>query len=459
MNYSAFLRLFEKKSLIFFAGIGGISMSAVARMAKNGGCRVRGYDLTKTALTEGLEKDGIPVSYEFCEKDYEGVALVVYTGALRKEDPVLAYPRGLGIPFLTRAEFLGFLMQRFENPVGVAGTHGKSTTSGMLTEIFLADTGRDPQIMIGAEMNKLGGTYRLGQGKDFLFEACEYQDSFLQFCPHIAVILNVEHDHADYFPTLDDVINSFVRFADLAEKGHAVINYDSENARRVAQRTRTKVLFFSQKEETDVTAKNLSRENGFWSFDLRLPDGSGGRVALRVPGKHNVSNALAAAGAAFLSGVPVQAILQGLGAFTGVKRRFEYRGKCGDCLVFDDYAHHPDEIRATLTAAREMGYKKVTVVYQPHTFSRTQAYFNGFVEALSLADEAILMDIYPAREKPIPGITSAALANAIPGACCPGTAKAIAEKLLAEKREGIVLVMGAGDIIHLTDRILTESAQ
>lgn len=455
LNENDFFDLISQKKKIYFAGIGGISMSSLAFCAFSAGCSVAGYDATESDLTRKLEKAGISVSYTFDPADFANVSLLVYTGALRDSDPVLSYPRSLGIPEMTRGEFLGLWMKRSENPIGVSGTHGKSTTTGMLASIFLA-AGVDPTVMVGAEMRELDGAYRVGKGKDFLFEACEYKDSFLRFYPRVAVILNVEHDHDDYFPTLQDVIRSFVRFADIAKSGHAVINFDNPGALAVAEKTVSPVFLFSRKEKKDLWSENEKENGGFYSFDIVTPAGRYCRVALNVPGEHNVSNALAAASAALLSGVPGEAVEKGLAAFRGVRRRFEKRGVCRNRPVFDDYAHHPDEIRATLTAARKMGLAPLTVVYQPHTYSRTKTHWQGFIDALSLADEVILADIYAARETPIPGVTSENLAKAIPGGKYLGDLRHIADYLLSQNKDGVVIVMGAGNIISLTDLVLTD---
>ncbi len=453
--YCDFLELFKNKKSIFFLGVGGISMSALAFTAKAAGAVAAGYDSTPSPLTEKLAASGIPVVYRFSESSYDGVDLVVYTGAIHDNDPNLAYPRSLGIPEMTRAEFLGFLMKKSRNPIGVAGTHGKSTTTGFLASIFLAADDRDPTIMLGAEMSALSGTYRIGTGEDFIFEACEYQNSFLNFYPRLALILNAEYDHADFFPNLESVYDSFTRFADLAKDGTAIFNFDNRGARIVAERTVSPVFFFSLHEKKDLWCEELTAENGFYRFrlctaDWQIP------VKLRLPGLHNVANALAAASAAVLSCISPETIRAGLESFGGVKRRFEARGFCNHLRVFDDYAHHPDEIRATLTMAKTLGFEKILVVFQSHTFTRTQAYWDDFVSSLSLADEVIVMDIYPAREEPIPGITAENLAKAIPCGRYVGNADAIVQNLLQRKESGLCIIMGAGNIIQLTDRILTD---
>ncbi len=449
----------EQKPSIFFLGIGGVSMSSLAFTAKRYGCKVAGYDAATSDTTRKLLMDGIPVYTSFEKTQYEGVELVVYTGAIHEDDIVFSYPKSLGIPMMPRAKFLGLLMQQCKNPIGVSGTHGKSSTTGMLSSIFMLAQDRDPTVMAGAVLPELDSTYRLGLGEDFLFEACEYQNSFLDFFPHLALVLNVEHDHADFFPTLEDVIDSFVKFTDLAKDGYAVFNRDNEGAVTVATRTCSPKFFFSAKEKADLWCENLKEAKGFYAFDIMVKKGLLCSVKLSVPGEHSVSNALAAASAAYLSGVDADSIRKGLEAFRGVKRRFEYRGTCGNMQVFDDYAHHPDEIRATLKAARKLGYPHVTVVFQPHTYTRTRAYWPDFVESLSLADEVILADIYPAREEPLPGIESPLLAKQSDTLTYRGDFRQIAEYLKAQKHEGLLIVMGAGTIVNLTDMILNNRAQ
>ncbi|MBR2616273.1 MAG: UDP-N-acetylmuramate--L-alanine ligase [Clostridia bacterium] len=459
MNLELFLSFLNKKPKIRFLGIGGVSMSSLAFWAKGRGCEVSGYDLTLSEVTDKLEKAGIPVSDRFAPEDYEGVELIVYTGAIRPEDPVLSYPREKKIPEMTRGEFLGLMMKGFENPIGVAGTHGKSTTTGMLASVFLAE-GRDPTVMVGAVLPALDSTYRLGENeRDFLFEACEYQNSFHSFYPRLALVLNAEHDHADFFPTYGDVIDSFVAWADIAVHGHAICAADNPGACLVAERTKSPVFLFSQRKKADLWCESLKEERGFYSFDVMTKEGLYAHARLSVPGEHNVQNALAVASAAYLSGVSGKAVEEGLSAFRGVKRRFEYRGRCGNMEVFDDYAHHPDEIRATLSSARKMGYDRITVVFQSHTFTRTRAYWDDFLSSLDLADRVVFADIYPAREAPIEGIDAKHLAEASRNGEYLGDFDAIAKALRAETGEGVLFVMGAGDIVHLTERLLTDSGK
>ncbi len=458
-NQTNSFNFLQEKPNIYFLGIGGVSMSSLACAAKFYGCKVAGYDAAESDTTKKLIAEGIPVAYAFDKAQYEGIELVVYTGAIHDDDVVFSYPKSLGIPMMPRAEFLGLLMKQCKNPIGVSGTHGKSSTTGMLSSIFMHEEKRDPTIMAGAILPELDSTYRIGSGEDFLFEACEYQNSFLDFFPHIAVILNVEHDHADFFPTLEDVYVSFVKFADIAKNGYAVFNSDNEGAVEVSTRTSTPAFFFSTRKKADLWCENIREEKGFYSFDIFVRDGFLCSVKLSVPGEHSVSNALAAASAAYLSGVDPKAIRDGLEAFRGVKRRFEYRGTCGKMQVFDDYAHHPDEIRATLLSAKKLGYPRITVVFQPHTYTRTKAYWPDFLSSLALADEVILADIYAAREKPLPGIDSKILSEKSDFLTYRGNFDQIAAYLTASKSEGLLLIMGAGTIVGLTDMILDSETK
>ncbi len=446
----------KNKGKLFFLGIGGVSMSALALTAKSFGCSVSGHDSAVNQTTKLLEDAGIPVYSAFDKSHYEGVDLVVYTGAVKEDDIVFSYPKNLGLPFVSRSVFLGYLMKQSKNPIGVSGTHGKSSTTGMISSIFSKEENRDHTVMAGAVLPELDGTYRLGKDEDFIFEACEYQNSFLDFFPHIAVILNVEHDHADFFPTLEDVIESFVKFSNIAKEGYAVINLDNEGAVEVGKRSESTCFYFSKKQKADLWCENLQENKGFYSFDIMTKKGLFTSVTLSVPGEHNVENALAAASAAYLSGVSPKAIKEGLEAFGGVRRRFEYRGMCNGFKVFDDYAHHPDEIRATLTSAKKLGYENTFVVFQSHTFTRTQAYWQDFVSALSIADKVIIADIYPAREKPLPGITAENMAKENEKFSYLGDFDAIAKHLLSLHEKGLLLIMGAGTIVDLTDLILTD---
>ncbi len=435
-------------------------MSSIALAFRRLGNPVAGYDSTPGENTRLLEENGIPVSYEFKREDFFGVGLVVYTNAIRENDPVFLYPKALGIPMIPRATALGYLMKRYRNAIGIAGTHGKSTTTGMLSYIFLTEK-RSPTIFAGAHLPVLGGNYQIGEGKDFIFEACEYRDSFLQFHPTVAVVLNVAFDHADYFVDLNDVVSSFSRYLFLVQgEGTAVVNRDDAGAMAAAHGYTGELVTFSvQRSDATVYARHLVCEKGFYRFDVYYKGEFYLHAVLGVPGEFNVSNALAAISAAIVMNVSKEAIVAGLKAFTGVKRRFEVRGKLGDAVVVDDYAHHPDEIRASLGVARSMGFERVTVVFQSHTYSRTKACWGEIVSAFEQGcDEVIYADIFPARESPIEGIDAAHLAKSTANGVYLGDTDAIVKHLRSKKKKqkGILLVMGAGDVVAMTDRLLED---
>ena len=450
-------KLFKNKSKIFFIGIGGVSMSSIAMAFKLMGHEVSGYDAVRSELTSMLASKGIRVSFSFDRRDFDGIDAVICTNAISRDDPVYIYPDSLGIPIFTRAQALGFLMMNYPNPIGVAGTHGKSTTTGMLCSIFIADD-RDPTVFSGAELPLIGGYYKLSRSDDFIFEACEYQDSFLSFFPKIAVVLNVAFDHPDYFQSLDDVISSFSRYISLAaHDGIAVVNLDDPGAVCASLGFSGLKWGFSVKDRSAVVfADNVASEGGFFSFDLVFRQKKLLRVRLGVPGKFNVSNALAACAAALYSGIDPKAIALGLEAFTGARRRFEIKGRLKDAVVVEDYAHHPDEINATLSAARSMGFDRIAVVFQPHTFTRTRACWDDICRAFENGcDRVIYADVFPARERPIENIDARHLALCTSNGEYSGDLSSIASKLKKEKNfSGLLIIMGAGDINALTGMLL-----
>lgn len=456
LNFCDFEQIFSPDSHLLFAGVGGVSMSALCRLCQEKGIRVSGYDATESSVTHSLASLGIPIYYDFSEAMYDSVTAVIYTAAIHAEDPILAYPSSLGLPLISRADALGFLSLEKKHRIGVAGTHGKSTTTGMLTSIFLA-ANRDPMVLGGAGIPEIGGTLRLGGGDDLIFEACEYQDSFLHFSPTTAIILDVEHDHVDYFPTEESIVKSFVRYADLVgDDGLAVINCDTPLAQTVSERAAKSKVCVSQTGDADYCAKNRKIERGFASFDTLYRGEKLFSVTLGVPGTFQIGNALCAIAAARACGVEDDAIVRGLASFHGVERRFQMRGSLHGVPVVDDYAHHPTEIAATLSAARECGYENIVCVFQPHTFTRTEAFWAEFTSVFSPCREVIFADIYPAREEPIEGINAEHLArDAKNGRYC-GDFHAIAEYLKADRAADLYLIMGAGSIIALTDLLLED---
>ncbi|MBE6550839.1 MAG: UDP-N-acetylmuramate--L-alanine ligase [Ruminococcaceae bacterium] len=444
---------------VFFAGIGGISMSAIAEYLLDRGVDVCGYDANRSYICDRLSSKGIDISYTFKEEMYEGVELAVFTNAIHESDPVYAYPKSKGIKCMTRAQMLGVISLEKKNRVGIAGTHGKSSTTGMLSSISLA-ANRDPSIFVGAELSMINGTHRDGKGEDFIFEACEYMDSFLDFFPSVSVVLNTQLDHVDYFGNLENVIKSFAKYINIpGEAGYALINGDCENSIKASENAVSKVVTFSVKDKNaDFFADNIREEKGFYSFNIYAFGKLYTDVSLSVPGEVYVADALAAAGSAYLMGIDGKDVKEGLNDYTGVKRRFELRGKCNNAVTVDDYAHHPDEIRTTLKTARKMGFDNVICVFQPHTYTRTKALFDDFTDAFKLCDRLMLADIYSAREEPIEGVTSEALAEKCENGEYYPSFEKIAEVLRNDEHSSdtLIIVMGAGSIVKLTDMILTE---
>ncbi len=436
---------------VFFLGIGGISMSTLAFMAAERGIAVSGSDQREGDMTERLKAAGIKVCIGHNADNLGDAEALVYTAAVKEDNPEFAAARERGIPCIRRADYLGWLMSAYPVRIGVAGMHGKSTATSMVSHIYLA-ADLDPAIAVGAELSAIGGAYRCGRGDSFLFEACEYTDSFLSFCPTTAVVLNIDMDHPDYFADLDQIKSSFRRYLALAES--AVVSIDDPNVREVVQDYKGRLITVGVSGE--FSAANLAWESGCARFDILC----GGNlcipgVKLSVPGEHNVIDALCAAAAAYINGVEPEAIAKGLADFHGAHRRFEYRGMIGEARLYDDYAHHPTEIRATLKAAKSAAAGRVVCIFQPHTYSRTAELFDDFAEALAGCDRAVLVDIYAAREVNTYGVSSKQLAEAIPEAlyCDSFAAAADAVRAMAEKGD-LIFTMGAGDVYKIGDMML-----
>lgn len=445
-------------SRLFFIGIGGISMSSLAMLSLHAGYRVAGSDSGHNAQIDALRAAGVTVHPTHEASHLEGMDAVIYTSAISEENPELMAARAQHLNCYRRAEYLGALMAEYGNRIGVAGTHGKSTTTSMLTEIYLT-AHADPTVVSGAVLNEMGGAYRIGGSEHFIFEACEYTDSFLSFCPTVSIVLNVEMDHVDYFHSMEQLRTSFSRYLGYADL--AVVNYDSPEARRAAQNSGAPEIASFGLEAADARfrAENITFEAGCASFDFCEDGNQKCRITLHIPGIHNVYNALAAATAAYLCGIPTDAIVNGLALFHGAARRFEYKGSLHGAQVYDDYAHHPSEIRATLAAARGIG-GRVRCVYQPHSYSRTVELFDDFAQSFSDADEVIFTDIYInlEAEHDSHGITAASLAAAVPGAQYLADFDDIVSYLHKTAAPGdLILIMGAGNICTLTPRLLSNA--
>ena len=439
-------------------GIGGVSMSPLAEVLHGAGVTITGSDMHDSETVEHLRSLGIPVVIGHRGESVQGAGCVIRTAAVHDDNPEIAAARAAGIPVFERAEAWGAIMRHYQNALCVAGTHGKTTTTSMCTQIFLAAQ-RDPTVMIGGTLPALGAGHRVGKGDTIILESCEYCNSFLSFFPTVAVILNVDADHLDFFKDLEGVKHSFRRFAELVPPaGSVIVNADNASAMEAVAGLEHPIFTFGLDHTADCTAANLTEVDGRPVFDVMIRGEKYARVELHVYGHHNVLNALAAASAAWALGLPGHAVETGLASFTGAGRRFEHKGTYHGAEVYDDYAHHPDELHALFTTAKEMGYERLVVAFQPHTYSRTAKLFDRFVEELKLADVAVLAEIYAAREQNTMGISSADLARNIPGSVYCSTLDKVTAQLRELARPGdLILTVGAGDIYRAGEKLLSET--
>ncbi len=453
-----------RKGHIHFIGIGGISMSGLARILLKEGFEVSGSDARESDMTRLLAEAGAKVSYpQRAENITSDIDAIVYTAAIHDDNPEYAAARASGIPMLTRARFLGRLMANYPISVAVAGTHGKTTTTSMLTHILLA-ADADPTILVGGILPAIGGNVRVGSSDVFVTEACEYTNSFLEFYPKISVVLNAEAEHLDFFKDGDDVRRSFERFiGNTDENGTVVINGEIPDYRHLLGGTRAMAVSYGFNPAMDYYATDIEYDEfGRASFTVHAGPARSVRVRLLVPGRHNVSNALAAFAAADNMGVPSDIIARGLSGFSGADRRFQYKGKLGGITIIDDYAHHPTEIRASLSAARNYPHERIVVVFQPHTYTRTLAFLDDFAEALSAADIVVLADIYAARETNESGISSRDICERLTAMgreayYIPSEDgfEDIEKFLLKKCIDGDLLItMGAGNVVDIGEHLL-----
>ena len=452
---------FKKPEHVHFIGIGGISMSGLAEILLKENFTITGSDSKPSNLTAHLESMGAKIFYpQKADNVINGIDVVVYTAAIHEDNPEYMEVVRQGIPMLSRAELLGQLMNNYETPIAVSGTHGKTTTTSMLSHILLeAET--DPTISVGGILNAIGGNIRVGDSGVFVTEACEYTNSFHSFFPKISIILNVEEDHMDFFKDIHEIRASFHKFATLLpEDGALVINKNIECMETITDGLSCKVITYSECQDADYTAANISyNELGNASFDLIRYGENVGRIQLSVAGDHNVSNALSTLAVADLMGISLDVAQKGIASFTGTVRRFEYKGERNGFTIIDDYAHHPTEIKATLTSAQNYPHKDIWCIFQPHTYTRTKAFFHEFAEALALADHVILADIYAARETDTLGMSSEALAEEIKklgaDAYYLPSFEAIENFVLEKVIHGDVLItMGAGDVVNIGESLL-----
>ena len=454
---------FNKPESIHFIGIGGISMSGLAEILMDEGFRISGSDAHRSELTEHLETRGAVLYYgQKAENIKDGIDAVVYTAAIHEDNPEYMEVKRRGIPMLSRADLLGQMMKNYKNAIAISGTHGKTTTTSMVTEIFLkADN--DPTISVGGILNSIGGNIRVGGPEFFVTEACEYTNSFLSFYPTMAVILNIEEDHLDFFKDIHDIRNSFRLFAGkVDEDGMVIINGDIENHEEITDDVKGRIVTFGHDAANDYTAEHITYDEfARPSFDLIVRGENKGRLTLGVQGEHNVYNALAAVASAAESGVSYEAIAAGLAAYTGTNRRFERKGELNGVTIIDDYAHHPQEIEATLKAARNYPHNRIWCAFQPHTYSRTKSFLEGFAESLALADCVILADIYAARETDPLGVSSADIVRLLEEKgvkawylpTFPEIEKFISENCIPGD---LLITMGAGDIVKVGENLLSR---
>lgn len=446
---------------IHFMGIGGISMSGLAEILLKRGFPISGSDSKESDLTKKLEDMGAVIHYgQVAQNITPDIDLVVYTAAIHPDNPEFVKAVAMEIPMLTRAEFLGQIMKNYETAIAVSGTHGKTTTTSMLSQILL-QAEVDPTITVGGILKAIDGNIRVGNSGVFVTEACEYTNSFLSFFPKISIILNVEEDHMDFFQDLDDIRSSFRRFAQLLPKdGLLIINGEIENYEPLVANLPCRVVTYGIEGEYTYSAREITYNSlAQGTYTLYKDNVPLETISLGIPGKHNISNSLSTIAAALELGISMKDIKDGLLAFSGTNRRFEVKGKICDITVVDDYAHHPTEIEASLTTAKSYPSKTTWVVFQPHTYTRTNTFLKDFAQALSLADKVVLADIYAAREKNTLGITSKDLQKELiklgKEAVYFPSFDEIESYLLGNCQPGDLLItMGAGDVYLIGEHLL-----
>ena len=471
---------FHQPAHVHFIGIGGISMSGLAQIILKEGFTVAGSESKESDLTRQLAALGAKVNYpQRADNITADIDVIVYTAAIHEDNPEFAAAKASGKPLLSRAEFLGQLMNNYARSVAVAGTHGKTTTTSMITHILLA-AHADPTISVGGILKAIDGNIRVGSSDCFVTEACEYTNSFLHFYPKYSVVLNVEAEHLDFFKDYDDIRHSFHLFlSNTADDGAIILNGEIPDRAALTEGLSAKVITYGFDESFDVYASDISYNDfGCASFTLHGPGGRQTPVQLRVPGKHNISNALAAYAVTDQMGIIPETIAEGLSAFAGTDRRFQYKGTlhlhtggtsvsprtAKGITIIDDYAHHPTEIRATLTAAKNYPHSRIVCVFQPHTYSRTKAFLDDFADALSLADMVVLADIYAARETDDLGVSSKDISDRLKAKGVDAryfptneTFDGIEKFLLKNCIDGDLLItMGAGNILEVGEHLLGQ---
>ncbi len=448
----------QKNSRIHFIGIGGVSMSSLAKLLLHDGHRISGSDNTLSSNTKELEELGVSVVYRQVAENIGDFDMVVYTAAIRPDNEELLQAQAKGILTVERCVLLGEMMREYRYPINIAGTHGKTTTTSMVASIFL-DAGVEPTVSVGGDFSRIEGNLNIGKKDYFVCEACEYVESFLQFYPFASVILNIEEDHLDYFKDIEHIKSAFLKFCGrTAEEGFVVLNGDDKNCLAIREDIPCRTYLFGMEKENDIFPENVAYDkDGHPSFDIVWKGQKLGRAELSIKGSHNVLNALAATLCSLLLGISFGDIVIGLKNFGGTKRRFERKGTVKGTVVYDDYAHHPTEIASTLNSLSNMEYKNLYLIFQPHTYTRTKALFEEFVEVLRDVSTLIITDIYAAREKNIYGISSKELADRIDGALYMPDFQQITDYLTEQIRPGdLVITVGAGNVFQIGEMLLNQ---
>lgn len=440
----------------YLIGVGGVSMSPLAEVLAGMGLCIHGSDINDGDNVQHLREKNIEVNIGHrAENITNDLDFIVRTAAVHDDNPEVARARELGIPVFERSEAWGAIMLDYKNALCISGTHGKTTTTSMASHILMAAEA-DPTIMIGGTLPLLHAGHRVGAGDTIVMESCEYCNSFLNFYPTVAVILDIEADHLDFFKDLDEIKQSFREFAShVPENGTVIVNLDDENTMDAVRGLERNIMTFSLTDKADIWPKNLVSLGTQTDFDVMYHGRKFTHVTLRVPGIHNVKNALAATAAAICLGCGPLAVKYGLSAFGGAGRRFEFKGKYNGADIYDDYAHHPGELQALLDAVEPLGYKRTIVIFQPHTYSRTKALFDDFVEQLRRPDMTIMAEIYAAREQNTIGISSKDIADQIPNSLYFASFDEIIKTLRWTAAPGdLILTVGAGDIYKVGEKLL-----
>ena len=451
----------QKYKHIHLIGIGGVSMSAIAETLKNWNFTVTGSDAAQSELTDRLNNHNIPTTIGHDTENASKADLIIYSAAISNEDPEMIIANEKNIPTIGRGEFVGLLTKKYKETICVAGTHGKTTTTSMLSICFV-DAEKDPTVQVGAILKNIGGNYVIGNSEYFILESCEYKGNFLKFFPHTGIILNIDNDHLDYYGSFENVVKAFNDFALIMDDtGLLVTNADDPNCYSLKDVVKAKFLSYGiENENADFLAKNISYDkNGFPTFDVYKNKTLLGTITLSVAGTHNVLNALACITTCDYYGISIDSMKKSLKSFTGAARRLEYKGEINSCSIIDDYAHHPTEILATAKAIKNKEYNESWVVFQPHTYSRTIEHLDYFAESLINFDHIILLDIYAAREKNIYDISSKDLENKIneienKAIYIPDFNDVV--KYLKEniKENDIIITLGAGTVTEIGPMLL-----